>query len=158
MDRLEKEICQVTKNIWTGMFGISVEKSAGKVESYFSDSSLSACVYIVGGWEGAVTVQCSVELIRRVATIMFSVGLEQITDEHTFDAMAELTNMTGGNLKALMPEPCVLSLPILVEKTNGRLRVSGSRQLHQVGFQHEGKGLLVTVLERHGNRSKTPKM
>jgi len=75
------------------------------------ESILAGCVHISGEWEGAVTLDCPSELAKKVASIMFSLTEDELSSDLIQDALGELTNMTRGNLKSLLPEPCYLSLP-----------------------------------------------
>ena len=70
-------------------------------------------------------------------------GLEEVRD-----ALGELTNMLGGNLKALLPGPCFLGLPTVVSGHDYAVRVLESRLLLQVGFFSRGLPFLVRVLQR----------
>src|SRR3546814_11558410 len=40
-------------------------------------------------------------------------AMSEITPEDVTDAIGELVNMIGGNVKSLMPEPSILSLPMV---------------------------------------------
>ena len=42
---------------------------------------------------------------------MFGEGPEATSADMVEDALGELTNMTSGGFKSLLPEPCYLSLP-----------------------------------------------
>ena len=41
----------------------------------------------------------------------FDVAPEDVTPEDFRDAISEIANIVGGNIKALLPEPCDLSVP-----------------------------------------------
>lgn len=71
-----------------------------------------ARVFISGGWEGAVALGCSEALARKVASVMFAKTPQDMTVEEIEDAVGELANIIGGNIKALLPGPSELSLPI----------------------------------------------
>ncbi|HVD28484.1 MAG TPA: chemotaxis protein CheX [Mycobacteriales bacterium] len=50
-------------------------------------------------------------LARTAASAMFDRPAEALTDDEVADALGELTNMIGGNLKSLLPGPSRLSMP-----------------------------------------------
>jgi chemotaxis protein CheX len=50
-----------------------------------------------------------------VAATMFDTQPEVVTDAEVVDALGELTNMIGGNIKSLLPAPSQLSLPMVAE-------------------------------------------
>ena len=97
-------------------------------------------------WQGAVQLECSAVLARRAAAAMFGVVPESATDDQAWDALAELANMTGGNLKPLFPGPSCLSVPAMTDAE--RPAGTASRRLiSQVTFECESQVLVVTLLE-----------
>jgi hypothetical protein len=69
----------------------------------------SAAVTVSGAWSGQVTVEISAAAAVAVTSVMLAtedVGAEDVTD-----AVGELVNMVGGNVKAALPGPSGLSLP-----------------------------------------------
>jgi len=68
-------------------------------------------VDIVGLWSGSVMLEVDRESLRRAAAAMFDADLESVTEFQMNDALAELTNMVGGNVKCLIDQPTRLSLP-----------------------------------------------
>src|SRR5688572_27724970 len=73
-----------------------------------SDEVSSSLVGVAGAWDGAVIVACSRALAKDFACVMFGIGGEQIGSEDIQDALGELANMVGGNLKSLLPPTCFL--------------------------------------------------
>jgi chemotaxis protein CheX len=82
---------------------------------------VSASVSVTGAWRGQVVVSCSDTASRNAAAALLGIEHEDVTDDDVTDALGELANIIGGNVKSLLPEPCALSLPhVLMEKTAGR--------------------------------------
>lgn len=76
-----------------------------------SDDCWSATTTVSGAWRGTVSVQLSAEAAQRAAALM--VGVAAATTVEVADAVGELANMVGGNVKSLMPDPSSLSLPVV---------------------------------------------
>jgi len=104
-------------------------------------------VQITGTWEGAVALDCPVELAKKVASIMFQLKEDETTTDLVEDGLGELTNMTGGNIKSLLPEPCYLSLPAVTMTQHG-LRIPGSELVSTVTFKCWGYNFRVSVLKK----------
>jgi chemotaxis protein CheX len=151
MQFVEEEICQLTENIWNTVLDLRVRRGCKDSLLPRKEHTLVGCVQITGAWEGAVALHCSAALARQAASIMFGMSLEEATSEEVQDALAELTNITGGNVKTLLPEPCMLSLPTVVEGNDYTFRVPGSVPASCIAFECEGQPFLVTLLqkERH---------
>ena len=106
------QLLDITRNVWTEFLGIGL--SPVRSGQALPRSVLTGClasVTIAGAWNGAVSVGCSRPLARRAAASMFALPTGDITPEHMQDALSELANIIGGNVKALLPGPSTLSLP-----------------------------------------------
>ena len=147
MQFLENEICQITEGVWNDLLGMGVNHMAEAETQNGGGKTLTGSVRIKGAWQGEVLLQCSVELARRAAVVMFRVELEKVAPEQARDAVGELTNMTGDNLKALLPPSCKISLPAVTEDNNGKPSVPGSQIRSHLSFQCQGQPFSVTLLE-----------
>ena len=79
--------------------------------------------------------------------MMFEMEPGELGEDEITDAIGELTNMIGGNLKACMPQPTSIGLPSIVEGKNYSLRMPGSREVTRVGFEFQGASVIVALLE-----------
>jgi chemotaxis protein CheX len=146
MQFLEEEIRQVAEAIWASVLGVNLVPRT--VVPPVSDGAVSAWVQLSGGFEGAVNVECSAEFARHAAATMFGLEPAAASLADTRDAIGELTNMTGGNLKALLPESCRLSLPTVVERGRGCDEARGGSALTTVAFDCQGTPLVIRLLGR----------
>ncbi|GIV00952.1 MAG: hypothetical protein KatS3mg014_2567 [Actinomycetota bacterium] len=64
------------------------------------------------------------------------------------DAIGEVANVAGGNVKALIGTHCLLSLPTVTEGVDLRLSVPGMRVVAEVGFLSDGEPFRILVLEK----------
>jgi chemotaxis protein CheX len=150
-----EEIEVLVATIWSSMLGLEVRPTDEEVPAGSGDF-LTGCVHITGGWFGAVTLCCSAGLARQAAGILFAVPPADATDEQVHDALGELANITGGNLKALLPGPCCLSLPTVTRGAEYRVHVLRSRVQARSAFRCDGGLAHVAVLERLPDVGKSP--
>ncbi|HKI36531.1 MAG TPA: chemotaxis protein CheX [Gemmataceae bacterium] len=141
------EIGQYVESIWDSILGLGVGPGETALPGQKSDY-VTGCVQLTGVWEGAVTFDCPTTLARRAAGILFGTKPDETTTAELYDVVGELTNMMGGNLKALLPSPCYLSLPTVADGSDYALRILGTRVVSRAGFQCEDQPFLVTVIER----------
>ena len=146
MQFLESEIRQVAETVWDSVLGVALVPSPSVPPA--QARTVSGCVQFSGAWEGAVTIECSAEFARRAAATMFGVDPSAASLSDTQDAIGELANMTGGNVKALLPEPCRLSLPTVVEGADYSTRLHGGELLTTVAFDCQGSPLVVRLLKK----------
>ena len=105
------------------------------------ETGWSAAVTVTGAWEGIVSVSLSVATAQEVCRRML--GVEDTHDEDVADAVGELVNMIGGNIKSLMPGPSVLSLPVVAA---GRVaRASDTTEVCRLDAWWAGAPLHVSV-------------
>lgn len=71
----------------------------------------SASITITGTWSGTVTIELPATAAEAVTRRMLAVDLAGPDD--VADAIGELVNMVGGNIKAALPDPTSLSLPVV---------------------------------------------
>jgi chemotaxis protein CheX len=74
--------------------------------------AVSGWVEIVGPWTGAVVLTCGDTTAQRLARHLLREHAPEVLDEEDVaDALGELANVVGGNVKAALPGPSVLGLP-----------------------------------------------
>ncbi|TNM44209.1 chemotaxis protein CheX [Nocardioides albidus] len=109
-----EDLLAVTEDVWLALVGDDdpLLPRAVPPGSPFDAAAWSSVTTISGGWQGAVTVELDEALARRLTTQMLDLPADEApSDSDVADAVGELVNMVGGNVKSLMPGPSVLSLP-----------------------------------------------
>jgi len=148
----EKEMRAIAQNVWSATLGLELQAVSENVRSV-DDPTLIASVQITGAWQGGVSVHCSCAQARRFAALMF--GAEASASD-TRDAMGELTNMVGGNLKGCLTGPAQLSLPTVFEGSEVQFAIHGAQRLRQVCMQCEEGSIFVVLWEQNGAEGRTP--
>lgn len=138
---LEEEITQVTTIVWESVLGIALlpESTIPAVPD-----RVVGCVRVTGAWNGAVTLECDAGVARHAAATMFGVAPRLAGTAEIRDAIGELVNMTGGNVKALLPAVSVLALPTVEE--GGHAVLPEAEVVTEVAFACEGRPLVVRLL------------
>jgi chemotaxis protein CheX len=156
----EPELTEITERVWASLVETpllprqpgqpSQPTQPGGITTVAGPGArtFTGCVQITGAWEGAVTVHCSAELAKVLTAAMFVVDPDDTTQDEVTDALGELANMVGGNVKALLPEPCRISLPAVADGMDYRLSVPGARPVTAVTWTCGGEPLMVRLLER----------
>jgi hypothetical protein len=72
---------------------------------------------------------------------------EGLSIDEVHDAQAELTNMTGGNIKNMLPGVCKIGIPSVTEGTGYVVKVPRTVPLHKLVYDCLGDHVLVTVFE-----------
>lgn len=140
------DLHRITVDIWSTVLGVDV--TSADTTDRVQGRSLTGTVQITGDWNGAVMVECSDALARLATATMFAMPVDEVADEDVQDTIGEIANMTGGNLKSLLPGSCHLSLPTVTSGIDYEHSVRGSRVVDKVAFDAAGESLVVTRIER----------
>ncbi|MGY1622504.1 chemotaxis protein CheX [Geodermatophilus sp. SYSU D00965] len=74
--------------------------------------TVSSWVEIVGPWTGTVVLTCARTTAEELArALLREHAPDELEAEDVDDALGELANVVGGNVKAVLPGPSVLGLP-----------------------------------------------
>ena len=79
---------------------------------------------------------------------MFEMSVDDLDDLEVADALGELVNIIGGNLKCLLPEPSQLSLPTVSLGAAHVVTVPGAGLLKHVELECDGERLHIAVWNR----------
>jgi chemotaxis protein CheX len=98
----------VTTEVWTSFLAHHepLERSAAPLTA---DEVVRASVAIRGTWDGVVTLEMPPAVARTAAQRMLAD--DTVDQADVLDALGELVNMIGGNIKSLLPSGAALGLP-----------------------------------------------
>lgn len=145
----QQDLEAIATTIWDTLFDFPLERSDASRPG--GESTVTSVVHIDGAWHGAVLLQCAMALAATVTSAMFQTGAEPRTDD-VADALGELANMIAGNVKALLPEPCGISLPAVAFGMDYQLNVVGTAPVASAAFTCAGHSLVITLLHRSAER------
>lgn len=138
----EVNIARIAEDVFQTMLGIGVERLEGSMAR--AHNSLTASVHFAGEWKGALLIECGVPQALAF-TSMLMPGLSPTSiDGDVRDAMGEIANMIGGNLKPLLPPGVALSMPSVVEGSDYAVHLCRGKQVEAVHFASPPGGFCVT--------------
>jgi len=103
------DVLALAEEVWRSFVG--VEEPLLLSEPYAGPVAYASTVTISGEWNGAVSLEFGTGTAEAVSARML--GLADAGETDVADAIGELVNMVGGNVKSLMPGPSTLSLPVV---------------------------------------------
>jgi chemotaxis protein CheX len=125
-------IHEITCAVFESVLGLSVHPGDGTVDD---SPRLVFSVDVHGAWSGSVHLDIGTTFAHSLAHRMF--GDEPISEADVVDAMGELANVIGGNMKGLLPGPSSLSVP----RSGGVIKVTAKE--HR--FTSNGNALRVAI-------------
>ena len=148
----EETFYKIIQDTWTSTLGFHVDRPASA--EFSTLGAFTVCVKITGAWDGELRLHCSPSLARSIVAAIFQVEADEAEKEEIHDALSELIHIIGGNLKALLPHPVILSLPSLPDPTNWGLTTPQWQMVCRLTLLSEGQPFAVTLL---GNVSAAAK-
>jgi chemotaxis protein CheX len=110
----EGDLAEMAEQVWVSYLdpeGISplVPHGDGK-----QVSEVHSTVSITGSWHGHLVFASSQNAARKAAAAFLAMEPDEVAQEDISDVLGELANIVGGNVKAMLPAGCFLSLPTVV--------------------------------------------
>ena len=137
---------ELAESIWSSLLEMHIQRAAEpSADLLAEDRILTGCVQFDGDWRGAVMLVCPKTLARQAAAAMFKATPSAMTETELRDVMGELTHMLGGNLKSLLPAPCHLSPPSVIEGYNILMK---GPVVERILLRCEGQPLQIILFER----------
>ena len=106
----------IVEQVFETMVGIGLESCEADhlspaLSSGAANPSIASLLTFTAPCEGSILVECSPGLAFLFTARLMSIKPPVSLDEDVADAMRELANMIGGNLKGLMPDETCVSIP-----------------------------------------------
>jgi chemotaxis protein CheX len=140
----DEQIVGITQAVWTSFTGKVIRSVDDQVVADTDDVTVG-CVAVTGEWQGCVLLACPAQLARAAAAAMFDRPAEELTDDEVADALGELTNMIGGNIKSLLPGPSLLSMPAVTVGASYTVRIPRAVLVNRVALACEHLRLTVSI-------------
>ncbi len=105
------DIDAVVQGVWSTMLFAEVEPRGHSSSDAPGGSVLRGTVSIFGDWSGTLAVDLTLAQAHGAACAMLDMKPGETSDDDAREIASELTNIIGGNVKALLPEGARLGLP-----------------------------------------------
>lgn len=141
------ELAQIVESVFGTMMGL--EAGAGVTPWFPSRDRMTGAVQLTGDWNGAVLLECDRGQACRFAGRFLCMDAPGEVDDVVRDALGELANMIGGNLKSVLAQgsrKIRLSIPTVVDGGDYSLRICGAQVRERVAFRCNEGPFWITVL------------
>jgi chemotaxis protein CheX len=135
-------LTEVVGSVFETMMNLEVASSATPWTP--SRDCLTSAIQMAGAWNGAFLLECGRGEACRFASRFLSIDPPKSVNDEVISVLGELANMIGGNMKCVIAEGTVLSMP-LVTDGNG-VSFDGVEVRDRLAFHCEEGNFWVTVL------------
>jgi chemotaxis protein CheX len=110
-DLIDEETVQsIVQEAWSALVG--EDEFLMPLPGGLPDDAISSWVDVAGPWKGAVVLTCSRSTAEELSRCLLKEHAPPVIEpEDIEDALGELANVVGGNVKAVLPGPSALGLP-----------------------------------------------
>lgn len=145
----KNELNELAIEVWSSMANMDLDPCAEAVSPDKAGGYVVSSVQILGAWQGAIRLDMDMRLAFGTTAQMLGVELADVSSGDIRDAAGELANITGGGIKALMPQPCSLSLPTVASADESlEFEICHGRVILESSLSSDLGLLLVTLIEQ----------
>ena len=105
MNISSSELGQITHDVCESMLGLQLAQTS----EFPCEPAMVASIQISGSWNAAIEVAVCDSAANSIANAMFD--SDDVDSKEIADAVSEVANMIGGNIKGIAGGDCELSLP-----------------------------------------------
>ena len=117
-------------------------------------SEVHSSVSITGSWTGHVVYASSAAAARRAAAAFLAMDAGAVGPEDLSDVLGELANIVGGNVKAMLPAGCFLSLPQVVLAPDSATRYPNAERVTGLYGLWEGEPVSISMWQSRNDVNK----
>jgi chemotaxis protein CheX len=117
-------------------------------------SEVHSSVSISGAWTGHLVYASSNVAARRAAAAFLAMEPAEVSSDDVADVLGELANIVGGNVKAMLPAGCFLSLPQVVLAPESATSYPHAMRITGLYGVWEGEPVSVSVWQSRNDRKE----
>jgi chemotaxis protein CheX len=140
-------VSQIVEHVFETMMGMEVR--ACDTPWPPGGELITAAISLAGTWKGAVIVECGLPEAFLFTSRMLGVDKPTCLNDDVRDALGELANMVGGNLKSVLPGGVGLSLPTVVWGSDYTMQICRAGTAMRWVFGGESGAFSVALIEVH---------
>jgi chemotaxis protein CheX len=109
-----EDLAEMVDQVWSSYLDPEGLNPLLPVDKPDQPSEVHSSVSITGSWHGHIVYASSTAAARQAAAAFMAMEPDEVSQEDISDVLGELANIVGGNVKAMLPPGCFLSLPQVV--------------------------------------------
>ncbi len=106
---------------------------------------VTSYVQLTGDWNGTIFLECTCRQARSFAGLILSADPPAAVDDNVRDALGELANVIGGNMKCGLSTAARLSMPTVMDGGDCVARLFGGEERERLTFQSSEGHFWVTI-------------
>jgi chemotaxis protein CheX len=152
----ENDLAEMVEQVWVSYLDPEGVRPLVPTHDEHQPSDVHSSVSISGSWTGHVVYASSTGAARKAAAAFLAMDAEEVSPEDLSDVLGELANIVGGNVKAMLPPGCFLSLPQVVLAPESATKYPNAERISGLYGVWEGEPVSVSMWQsREGKKEET---
>ncbi len=150
----QSDLAEMVEQVWASYLdpeGISPLVPTGDDKQ---PSEVHSSVSISGSWTGHLVYASSAVGARRAAAAFLDMAPAEVSPDDVSDVLGELANIVGGNVKAMLPPGCFLSLPQVVLAPESAVSYPNAQRLTGLYGIWEGEPVSISMWQSRNDRKR----
>jgi len=149
MRTLTNELADVVANVFSATLSMEIcDIETASKEADTKDITYIGILQITGEFCGTALLELNESVAARATSKMLGLSPEQIEQNDIEDVVSELANMVAGNLKAMLPPPSNLSLPVVARGIGATVRMPEAEEVSVRSFLCEADPITVRLFQK----------
>lgn len=148
------DLAEMVEQVWVSYLDPEGVNPLLRTDDDQQQSEVHSTVSITGSWHGHVVYASSVVAARRAAAAFLAMEVDEVSTEDVSDVLGELVNIVGGNVKAMLPPGCFLSLPQVVMASDTATRYPSAVRVSGLFGSWEGEPVAISMWQSADNVQK----
>jgi chemotaxis protein CheX len=150
----ENDLAEMVEQVWVSYLDPEGVNPLIPTGDDSQPSEVHSSVSISGSWTGHVVYASSTEAARKAAAAFLAMEPGEVSPEDLSDVLGELANIVGGNVKAMLPAGCFLSLPQVVMAPETATKYPNAERISGLYGVWEGEPVSISMWQSRNDVKK----
>jgi chemotaxis protein CheX len=150
----EDDLAEMVEQVWVSYLDPEGVNPLLRTYEVTQSSEVHSSVSITGSWHGHVVYASSEVAAKKAAAAFLAMEVDEVSSEDVSDVLGELVNIVGGNVKAMLPPGCFLSLPQVVLAPESATRYPSAERVSALNGTWEGEPVSVSMWQSRNDVKK----
>jgi chemotaxis protein CheX len=148
------DLAEMVDQVWISYLDPDGTAPLVRVDDEPKTCDVHSSVSITGTWHGHIVYASSTAAARMAAAAFLAMEADEVSQEDLTDVLGELANIVGGNVKAMLPPGCFLSLPQVVLAPESATRYPSAVRVSALYGSWQGEPVSVSMWQSRNDVKK----
>ena len=148
------DLAEMVDQVWVSYLDPDGTNPLILVDDVPGTCDVHSSVSITGSWHGHIVYASSTAAAKMAAAAFLAMEAEEVSQEDLSDVLGELANIVGGNVKAMLPPGCFLSLPQVVLAPESATRYPSAVRVGGLYGSWQGEPVSVSMWQSRNDVKK----